>query len=104
MANLLSNALRYTPSGGEVKVKLASTGTAARVEVSDSGPGIPPQDLPHVFERFWRGNGSSGRREGSVGLGLAIARRWVEAHGGRMGVDSTVGQGSTFWFELPLPS
>ncbi|MGE5138116.1 MAG: sensor histidine kinase [Rudaea sp.] len=104
LANLLSNALRYTPAGGAVKVKLGNTGAAARVEVSDSGPGISPDALPHVFERFWRGEKSSDQREGGVGLGLAIARRWIEAHGGRMGAESAVGQGSTFWFELPLPT
>jgi signal transduction histidine kinase len=73
--------------------------------VADTGEGIPPDDLPHVFDRFWRASGEMGsrsREQGGSGLGLAIARHLVQAHGGEMGVESEVGQGSRFWFSLPL--
>jgi signal transduction histidine kinase len=73
-------------------------GQAVQISVADSGPGIPPGDLPHVFDRFWRG--SSTRAEGS-GLGLSIARELVRAHGGEIWVESTPGQGATFHFTLP---
>ena len=116
LRNLISNALRYTPTGGTVKVKLVKSGNAARVEVSDTGPGIPADALPHVFERFWRGDKSRSRAQGGAGLGLAIAKQWVEGHGGRIGVESETGgaapresgnpptrpSGTTFWFTLPL--
>ncbi|MGB8644771.1 MAG: ATP-binding protein [Anaerolineae bacterium] len=101
LTNLLSNALRYTPTGGRIEVSLTAGPQAVRVEVRDSGPGIAPEDLSHLFERFWRADKSRTRTEGGAGLGLAIAKQWVEAHHGRIGVSSPPGQGATFWFELP---
>jgi two-component system, NtrC family, sensor histidine kinase KinB len=101
MSNLIANALRYTPSGGTISVSLNGTGTGARLRVSDTGPGIPPEVRQHLFERFaqWRVNGSE---PGSAGLGLAIAKEIVDAHGGRIFVDSELGQGTSFTVELPL--
>lgn len=105
LRNLLSNALRHTPAGGHIRVqaRLLQEGEAkVRVAVTDTGPGIPPEHLPHVFDRFWRADPSRARETGGSGLGLAIARSLVEAMGGRIGVESTVGKGSTFWVEFPL--
>jgi signal transduction histidine kinase len=102
LRNLLSNALRYTPGGSAVTVNLVKSGNAARVEVSDTGPGIPADALPHVFERFWRGDKSRSRAQGGAGLGLAIAKQWITAHNGQIEVESQAGQGTSFWFTLPL--
>ncbi len=99
--NLLSNALRHTPSGGSVTVCADREGAMIRFEIRDSGPGIAAADLPQVFERFWRAERSRSREHGGSGLGLAIARELVEAQGGRIGVESEVGVGSSFWFTLP---
>lgn len=103
IGNLLSNALRYTGAGGQVKVEVEPVARAVRVMVADTGEGIAPQDLPHVFERFYRGEKSRARASGGAGLGLAIARAWVQAMGGEIGVNSTLGRGSSFWFILPAP-
>lgn len=103
LRNLVSNALRYTPEGGRISVHCARSGTQAiEVRVSDTGQGIPREDLPHVFERFWRGDKSRARAGGGAGLGLAIARQLILAHNGTMGVESEVGRGTTFWFTLPV--
>lgn len=102
LRNLISNALRYTPETGVVSVKLSRDANSARVEVSDTGSGIAPDALPHVFERFWRADKSRARALGGAGLGLAIARQWIEAHSGQIGVTSELEQGTTFWFTLPL--
>lgn len=102
LRNLLSNALRYTPANGNVSVKLLRDGTFARVEVRDTGTGIAPEALPHVFERFWRGDKSRSRAYGGTGLGSAIAKQWVVAHGGEIGVKSELGKGTMFWFTLPF--
>lgn len=102
--NLLLNALRYTPAGGQIIVQgaVVSAGAAVEVAVRDTGIGIAEADLPYVFGRFWRADRSRGRERGGSGLGLAIAERLVAAHGGRIGVESQVGQGSRFWFTLPV--
>jgi signal transduction histidine kinase len=99
--NLLDNALRHTPAGGIVRVKASSTEKQVQVEVADSGEGISEEDLPHVFERFYRGEKSRSRATGGAGLGLAISAGIVEAHGGEIGVDSVAGQGTRVWFTLP---
>jgi signal transduction histidine kinase len=99
VANLVSNALRYTPPGGTVTVAASPTDQGVEIAVSDTGEGITPADLPHVFDRFWTGD--RGWAEGS-GLGLAIARELVRAHGGRIWAESELHRGSTFRFTLPL--
>lgn len=98
LANLLGNALKHTGPGVPVRVSAALQGDEVRVTVADSGPGIDPTDLPRVFERFYQGRGGS--REG-LGLGLYIARTLVEAHGGRIDVESDPGRGAAFNFTLP---
>ena len=101
LSNLLSNALRHTPAGGTVKVAAIATVNGVRVEVHDTGHGIDAQDLPHIFERFYRGEKSRSRATGGAGLGLAIAKGLVEAHGGDIGVESTPDRGTRFFFTLP---
>ena len=88
LANLLQNAVRYTPRGGQVKVIADRDGTLARVRVANTGPGIPPEDLPRVWERFYRVEKSRDRERGGAGIGLAIVKQLVEAAGGRVGVVS----------------
>lgn len=99
--NLVANALRHTPAGGTVSITAAPMSDGARVEVADSGEGVPPEILPHIFDRFYRGDQSRSRATGGAGLGLAIAKGIVEAHGGEVGVESSPGQGARFYFTLP---
>ena len=99
--NLLSNALRYTPAGGSVVVTAQRSTDGVEVSVSDTGEGIRPEDLPRVFERFYRGEKSRSRSTGGSGLGLAISRGLVRAHGGDIRVESLPGRGSRFTFTLP---
>jgi two-component system OmpR family sensor kinase len=101
--NLLDNALRHTPQMGRVRVALARGEGHAVITVEDSGEGIPADDLPHLFERFYRVDRARSRDKGGAGLGLAIARQIAVLHGGAIQVRSTVGQGSTFEVLLPLP-
>lgn len=102
LANLMSNALRYTPEGGTVSVTAKPVGTTIHVEVSDTGAGISPDDLPRVFEQFYRGDKARSRAAGGgAGLGLAITKRIVEAHGGTISVESKVGEGTRFHFTVP---
>ena len=101
LANLVENALRYTPAGGEVLLKTTAVADGVEVQVRDSGPGIDKADLPHVFERFYRGDASRSRPLGGGGLGLAIVKGIVEAHGGRVGVRVVPGAGTVFSFVLP---
>ena len=101
--NLLDNAIRYTHPGGQVCLSLQATGTAAHLVVRDTGIGIAPEHLPHIFERFYRADPSRRRTGGSgTGLGLAIVEWIVRRHGGSIGVRSQVGQGSCFTITLPL--
>ncbi len=103
LVNLLGNALHYTPSGGQVTVRARADRHELRVEVRDTGIGISPEHLPHVFERFYRVDKSRSRAGGGSGIGLTISRHLVDAHGGRIGAFSMGdGQGSTFEFALPL--
>ena len=101
--NLTDNAIRYTPEGSEVRLVAVADPAAgrARIEVRDAGPGIPPQDLPHIFDRFYRGDLSRARATGNTGLGLAIARAIVEAHSGTISAESVPGEGAVFRVVLP---
>jgi signal transduction histidine kinase len=101
LRNLLSNAITHTSGGGLITVDLVDDGDELHIGVADTGDGIPPEDLPYVFERFYRADPSRVRATGGAGLGLTIARRLVEAHGGTIGVESEVGKGSRFTFTLP---
>jgi len=101
LGNLLSNALRYVPEGGHVVVRVKDQGQEVAVSVADDGPGVRPEDLPRLFERFWRGDPARQRATGGSGLGLAIARHIVGAHGGRIWAAPTPGGGLTVTFTLP---
>ena len=98
--NLISNALHHTPEGGSVEVKASPSSQGVLVEIIDGGQGIRPEDLPHVFDRFYRGEKSRNRTTGGAGLGLAIAKGVVAAHGGQIGVESAPGR-TRFFFTLP---
>ncbi|MFJ2745671.1 sensor histidine kinase [Streptomyces sp. NPDC087440] len=104
VGNLVSNAVRHTPGGGHVtlRARCPEPGDAVLLEVADAGTGIPAEDLPHVFERFWRAEKSRSRRTGGSGLGLAIVRKLTEAHGGTVSAVSTPGEGSVFTLRLPV--
>jgi two-component system OmpR family sensor kinase/two-component system sensor histidine kinase BaeS len=100
--NLVANALRYTPRGGSIRLKAAPSAGGVTLTVEDTGSGIPPEDLPFVFDRFWKAEKSRSRHEGTgSGLGLAIARQLVQAHGGTIRVESQPGQGTRFTITLP---
>jgi two-component system sensor histidine kinase BaeS len=100
--NLLGNALRHTPSGGQVSVGVEESEGRAILLVQDTGSGIAAEDLPHIFDRFYRADKSRSRRGGGAGLGLAIARQLALAHGGDIAVESAPGRGATFTLSLPL--
>ncbi len=101
LSNLIDNALRVTPAGGGVRVRALHDDAAVRIEVADDGPGVAPEDQPWIFERFYQASRHREQR-GSSGLGLAIVRRVAELHGGRAGLRSEPGCGSTFFIELPM--
>jgi signal transduction histidine kinase len=100
--NLLSNAVKFTPAGGTIDVAASRLDGEVRVSVSDSGPGIAPEDQARIFEEFQQADAGKEQREGT-GLGLALSKRLVELHGGRIWVESQPGDGSRFVFTLPLP-
>src|SRR5690606_22906665 len=104
LLNLVTNAVKYTPAGGTVSIELGRNASAAVIRVQDSGIGVAPGDLPHIFERFWRADPArsrTGDRPG-VGLGLAITKWIAEAHGGSITVQSRPGRGTTFTVLLPM--
>lgn len=102
IVNLLSNALKYTPSGGKTEVAVKSSGKLAVITVRDNGQGIPPEDLPYVFERFYRADSSRTRLTGGSGLGLSIVEAIVRAHGGHITVSSVLSKGTVFTVTLPI--
>jgi PAS domain S-box-containing protein len=103
--NILSNAAKFTPSGGKIEISVNQTSAQVQIQVTDSGPGIDPAFLPHVFERFRQADGSTTRTHGGLGLGLAIVRHLVELHGGTIAVENRENrQGAIFTVRLPLPS
>ena len=101
LTNLVGNALKFTPRGGAVSVNVGETPEQVTIEVSDTGPGIPAEELPHVFERFYRGTNTGEERASGSGLGLAIVRSIVEMHGGEIEVASVIGEGTEFRITLP---
>jgi signal transduction histidine kinase len=102
LMNLLTNALKYSPPDSPVVVRVACGDGEAVISVSDRGPGIPPEELPHLFQRYYRSRSTTAKKVGGLGLGLYITRLIAEAHRGRVWVESEPGQGSTFYFALPL--
>jgi signal transduction histidine kinase len=104
LANLAANALRYTPAGESVTIGAALVGEDVMITVKDRGPGLSPEDAARVFDRFYQGTNQGSGHKGA-GLGLSIVKSLIEAHGGRVGVESDLGQGATFWVKLKrLPS
>jgi PAS domain S-box-containing protein len=102
LANLLDNAIKYTPAGGEVKVEVEQDDTIQRIRVTDTGVGIAPTDQARLFEKFYRAQRGENLRQKGLGLGLAIVKSIVEQHGGRVTVESRLGRGSTFIIEMPI--
>jgi two-component system phosphate regulon sensor histidine kinase PhoR len=99
LVNLIHNGIKFTSSGGTVTLSAEASSRLIRFAVSDSGIGIPTDDLPRIFERFYKADPS--RRSGGTGLGLSISKHLIEAHGGKIWAESREGKGSTFYFELP---
>jgi signal transduction histidine kinase len=102
LRNLLDNALNHTPMGGRITIAAYHADQWVTVKVQDTGGGIAAEDLPYLFERFWRADKSRSRATGGAGLGLAIVKQLVMAHGGWIKVDSEIGQGTWFTFTLPV--
>ncbi|WP_244214344.1 sensor histidine kinase [Pedobacter jejuensis] len=103
MVNFVNNAVKYAPGNKEIKVKIEKIGNTAKVSVSDGGPGIAPEKIPYLFDRYYRVD-SSGSQYSGLGLGLYICAEIIKKHNGHIGVDSELGGGSTFWFVIPISS
>src|SRR6185369_7794802 len=101
LRNLVSNACKHTPPGTLVSLNACERDDFVRIEISDEGPGIHPDDLGRIFEKFGRGRNAVGERIPGVGLGLYLSRRIIQSHGATLGVESTPGEGAMFWVELP---
>lgn len=104
VTNLLDNAIKHTPRGGRIEIAMTAKPTHVTMVIQDSGPGIPPEDLPHIFERFYKVDKSRGRQAGGTGLGLAIVKGLVEMYGGSIRIESQLDAGTTVRIELPLAS
>lgn len=102
LTNIISNAIKFTDRGGEIEVVALKNDACVQVQVSDSGCGISPSCLPHIFDRFFRAHAGTPNRSGGFGLGLAICREIIELHGGRIWAESQAGRGSTFYFTVPI--
>jgi two-component system OmpR family sensor kinase len=102
LVNLVTNAHEYSPERASIEVSVRVADAAVEIDVTDNGPGIPPAQMEHIFERFVRGDAGLTQRVGGTGLGLAISKSLVELHGGTIAVDSEVGRGSTFTVRLPV--
>jgi len=102
LKNLIENAIQYSPEGRRVWISWQAQGSIVRIEVGDEGIGIPAEELPRIFERFYRVDKSRSRSHGGTGLGLTLVRELLQAHQSQIHVRSEVGKGSVFWFELPL--
>ena len=102
LVNFVNNAVKYAPASKEIRVKVITEGVLARVMVIDNGPGIPGERLPDLFKRYYRVHSNDGNNISGLGLGLYISAEIIRQHGCDIGVDSQLGQGSTFWFTLPL--
>ena len=100
--NIIENAIKYTPDGGTITVTLARMGRDAVLEISDTGVGIPAEDLPHGFDRFYRGDKARSRDTGGTGLGLSIVQQIIRLHAGSVTVQSELGKGTTFTVQLPV--
>ena len=101
LGNLLSNAFKFTPRGGRVELAASTSAGQIVIEVSDTGPGIPPEQLPHIFQKFFQADNQSKASAKGTGLGLAIAKEIVEAHGGTISAENITGHGAAFRITLP---
>ena len=100
--NIVSNAIKYTPDGGKIDVECGNDGQNALIRVTDNGIGIPREDLPHIFERFYRVDKARSRQSGGTGLGLAIAREITQRHGGDISIESHMPEGTAVSIVLPM--
>lgn len=100
--NIIDNAKKYAETCTEIAIKTIQEGETIRISITDNGLGIPSEDIPNLFERFYRGEKSRSRKFGGIGLGLAICKQIIKEHGGKIGVSSNLGKGTEFWFTLPL--
>ncbi|MDK3157935.1 ATP-binding protein [Kamptonema cortianum] len=101
--NLMDNAIKYSPEGSEIRIRAHSEADEFYFSIADNGPGIPPESLPHVFERFYRVDKARSNDTGGTGLGLSIAKHIIQKHNGKISAESKPGQGATFSFTIPRP-